>query len=128
MDRIYIVTDRKLAGEKFFEIIDALLKEGYRFIQLRENDLSAVELCRMVEKILDLSKGHIDLVINDRVDIAHIYQIFGVQLKEVSIDPLLVKKYFPKLKIGLSLHNEESLVNNNFADFYLFGNVFETSC
>lgn len=127
MDRIYIITDRKLAGEKFFEIIATILKEGYGFIQIRENDLNATELCAMIEKILDMANYDVNLVMNDRVDIAHIYNLFGVQLKEVSIKPDLVKKYFPHLKIGLSIHDEKR-INDNIADFYVFGNVYETQC
>lgn len=127
MDRIYIVTDRKLAGERFFEIISNLLKEGYTFIQIRENDLNAIELCRMVEKILSIANDNINLIMNDRVDIAHIYNLFGVQLKEVSTKPELVKRYFPHLKIGLSIH-DETRINDNIADFYVFGNVFDTKC
>ena len=127
MERIYIITDIKLAGERFFEIITNLLKEGYRFIQIRENDLNAIELCKMVEKILNIANENVNLVMNDRVDIAHIYNLFGVQLKEVSIEPDLVKKHFPNLKIGLSVHDEKR-INDNIADFYVFGNVFETQC
>lgn len=127
MERIYIITDRKLAGERFFEIITNLLKEGYRFIQIRENDLNAIELCKMVEKILNIANGNVNLVMNDRVDIAHIYNLFGVQLKEVSIEPNLVKTHYPNLKIGLSIHDEKR-INDNIADFYVFGNVYETQC
>lgn len=127
MDRIYIITDRKLAGERFFEIITNLLKAGYRFIQIRENDLNAIELCKMVEKILNIANENVNLVMNDRVDIAHIYNLFGVQLKEVSIEPNLVKTYYPNLKIGLSIHDEKR-INDNIADFYVFGNVYETQC
>lgn len=129
MDRIYIITDRKLAGENLFEIIKNLVKEGYRFIQLRENDLSPLEMCQMTEKILNITNNDINLVINDRVDIAKIYNLYGVQLKEISISPHLVKKNFPDLKIGLSCHEEKRLLSNEaVADFFVFGNIFETSC
>lgn len=129
MDRIYIITDRKLAGANFYTIISALLKEGFNFIQLRENDLTAKELSEIIDKILKIADDKINLVINDRVDLAYIYNVFGVQLKEVSIEPSLVKKKFPQLKIGLSVHDEERVKRFcNEADFFVYGNVFETSC
>ncbi len=129
MERIYIVTDRKLAGDRFFEIIKNLVREGYRFIQLRENDLSAQKLSIMIEKILDITGGQIKLVINDRADLAKIYQLYGVQLKEISPKPELIKKIFGELMVGVSCHNtERATENQKWADFFVYGNVFETEC
>ncbi len=129
MDFIYIVSDRKLAKDRFFEIIKNVVEEGYSFIQLRENDLSAIELTNIIEKLHEITKGKIKLVINDRVDVAKIYSLYGVQLKKTSLSPTLVKKYFSDLKIGVSCHDEKRVKEyDNVADFFVYGNVFETSC
>lgn len=128
LDKIYVVTDRKAAGEQFFEILENLIASGLAFIQLREKDLSAAELYSLGKKIQELGrKRGLKLVINDRIDVAIALNAYGVQLTERSLTPDIVKRITKSLKVGLSVHDEERLKKfERYVDFFLFGNVFET--
>ena len=127
-DRLYVISDRKLAGDKFFQIIASLIEEGFNFIQLREKDLSADELYILGKEIIKIGgKSRLKLVINDRVDVALALNAYGVQLTEKSLEPALVKKISKKLKIGLSIHDEKRVKRfEDLCDFFVYGNVFET--
>lgn len=127
-DRVYIVTDRKSAGKRFFEIIENLVLNGLTFIQLREKDLSAIELYQLGKKLQEICKGkELRLVINDRIDVAIALKAYGVQLTEGSLTPDIVKSISKRVKIGLSVHNRDRLQKyKKLADFFVFGNIFNT--
>lgn len=127
-DRVYVITDRKAAGDRFLAVIKTLVESGFTFIQLREKDLSPKELYDLGEKIIALGgKKRVRLVINDRVDVALALKAYGVQLTEKSLQPEIVKSFVKKIKIGLSVHDLERVKRfEEFVDFFVFGNVFET--
>ncbi|GAB4432170.1 MAG: thiamine phosphate synthase [bacterium] len=128
LGKIYVVTDRKAAGEQFFEILENLIASGLTFIQLREKDLPAAELYSLGKKIQKLGKKRgLKLVINDRIDVAVALNAYGVQLTERSLTPDIVKRITKNLKVGLSVHDEERIKRfERYVDFFLFGNVFDT--
>lgn len=127
-ERVYVITDRKAAGNNFFPIIEALIANGFTFIQLREKDLSAFELYLLGKKIIEMGRGtELKLVVNDRLDVALALKAYGVQLTENSLTADVVKKLSKDIKIGVSIHDERRLkLFEAFADFFVFGNVFET--
>ncbi|PLS01174.1 thiamine phosphate synthase [Neobacillus cucumis] len=94
-------------------------------IHLREKQKTARELFQAVEllsKNIPLSK----LIINDRVDVAFTTRAAGVQLAFHSLGPMIVKKAFPQLKVGCSIHSKsdgEKALRDG-ADYVLFGHVF----
>lgn len=128
LPRICIVTDRKLVGDNFLSFIEELLKLDFNFIQLREKDLSPVELYNLAKKILKIGNDKIKLIINDRVDVACLSGAKGVHLGVNSIPSDMVKKKFSELLVGISVHSIDELKRNTHFDYVFFGNVFETDC
>lgn len=129
LSRICVVTDRKLDSDNFWENLKKLIENDFLFIQLREKDLSAKELLIMAQKVLDLKKGkEVSLFINDRADVAHVVCAKGVHLPENGIPAKMIKRSFPSLKIGISVHSLDALVSQSDYDYVIFGNVFETDC
>lgn len=98
-------------------------------IHLREKSWSARKLIEVIhflqEKGVPLSK----IIVNDRVDVAHVMQTAGVQLAHHSINLTYVREMYPALKIGCSVHSIEDAVKaeSNGADYILYGHLFETS-
>lgn len=127
-EKVYVITDRKAAGNNFFSIIEALIANDFTFIQLREKDLSAFELYLLGKKIIEMGRiTELKLVINDRLDVALALNAYGVQLTENSLTADVVKKLNKDIKIGVSIHDERRLkLYETFADFFVFGNIFET--
>ncbi len=95
-------------------------------IHLREKQRSARDLFQAVElltkKNIPLSK----IIINDRVDVAFVTSVRGVQLAFHSLDADLVKENFPQLMLGSSIHSYEEgeKAKEKGADYLLFGHVF----
>lgn len=128
LQRICIVTDRNLVGGKFLSFIKELLRLDFNFIQLREKDLSPIELYKLAKDILKISNENIELVINDRVDIVHLVGAKGVHLGIKSIPAHIVKDKLNDLLVGISVHSIDELKQNSNFDYVFFGNVFETDC
>ncbi len=128
LPRICIVTDRRLCKGSLVSSIKELVEKSFSFIQLREKDLSAKELFELALAISEFTKGKAKLVINDRVDIAKVLSAQGVHLGENSLPPHIVKKHFPELLVGISVHSLAELESKEGYDYIFFGNVFETDC
>jgi len=94
-------------------------------IHLREKEKTAKELFEAVDLLsrdIPLSK----IIINDRVDVAFATRVAGVQLAFHSLEPLMVKKSFPNLRVGSSIHScqEGEKALRDGADYALFGHIF----
>lgn len=68
------------------------------------------------------------IIVNDRIDIAHIMGCYGVQLATHSIDASLVKNKFEHLSIGCSVHSILEAIEKEKAGahYLLYGHIFET--
>ena len=67
---LYLVTDRKMAGDKLEEIVETAIKSGVTMVQLREKQASFEEFCekaKQMKKVCD--KYNIPLIINDSVEV-----------------------------------------------------------
>ncbi|HWP44976.1 MAG TPA: thiamine phosphate synthase, partial [Blastocatellia bacterium] len=76
---LYLITDRRVLPRRAEqEELDALrifvsdaLASGVDMVQIRERDLSARELFRLVEPLAELARRHhARLLVNDRADVA----------------------------------------------------------
>lgn len=107
---LYLVTNRKaLELEDFFNIIRAAIDGGVRIVQLREKDLSAREMINIGKKLLSvLQPLGIPLIINDRVDVAHVIGADGVHLgqSDLSVEEARII-LGEKAIIGLSVESLE---------------------
>ncbi|MBT2730394.1 thiamine phosphate synthase [Bacillus sp. ISL-75] len=94
-------------------------------IHLREKQKTARELFQAVDllsKDIPLSK----IIINDRGDVAFATRVSGVQLAFHSLESAIVKKAFPELRVGSSIHSyhEGEKALQDGTDYVLFGHVY----
>lgn len=97
-------------------------------LHLREPNLSAAELLDLIEALLGHSYSPEQLTVHDRVDVAHVAGI-GVQLTRRSLRVRDVRRHFPNLVIGKSVHSlaEALAAEAEGADRLLYGHIYPTA-
>jgi thiazole tautomerase (transcriptional regulator TenI) len=98
------------------------------YLHLREKQWTAKEL---MNAVMDLTGKGVPLdkiIINDRADVAAAVGTKGVHLAYHSLPPDVVKKAFPELYIGCSIHSfqEAMMVEKKGADYVFYGHIFST--
>jgi len=125
-----LITNRKICEAKLADIISQAIDGGVETVQLREKDLSSVELYVLASEIREITmeKGA-NLIINDRVDIALAVDADGVHLGWKSLGIGLVRKMIGHDKlIGFSAHNlqEAKKAEDSGADYVTISPIFDT--
>ncbi|WP_203364371.1 thiamine phosphate synthase [Bacillus sp. REN10] len=100
------------------------------YVHIREKHRSAKEILEWVESFIDVGVPAKKIIVNDRLDVALVSGVAGVQLTENSLPVVEAKKIEPALTVGCSVHDPEvaSIYAEHGADFILFGHIYETSC
>ena len=99
-------------------------------VQLREKDMVPFELLRLARRLRRVTEGRALLIVNDRVDVALLAGVDGVQLGETALDVSDVRQLVgPDMLIGRSVHSEVGAVDAECqgADYLVLGTVFETA-
>jgi thiamine-phosphate diphosphorylase len=134
-----LVTDRRRLGaaigarptdwiDALHEQVKAAAGSGIDMVQVREPDLEAGELTRLVRSLMRQVGGTATKVlVNDRVDVALAANASGVHLKEQSILPGEVRRIAPGLVIGCSVHGTAGIAARKAADFLIAGTVLPTA-
>jgi thiamine-phosphate pyrophosphorylase len=121
----YYVTDRRRGD--VLACARRAVRDGVELIQIREKDLPARELLRLVSTIRDVAAGtKTRVLVNDRLDIALAAGIDGVHLPADGLPPERVR---PLVKLlGVSTHTIEEAIEAEKAraDFIVFGPIFES--
>ncbi|HEV8168070.1 MAG TPA: thiamine phosphate synthase, partial [Pyrinomonadaceae bacterium] len=101
--RIYPITDTQLSGLSHAEQVRLLSLGGASLIQLREKRMPALEF---YEQARAAKQSGVQLIINDRVDIALAIGASGVHLGQDDLPPEAARKLLgPQTIIGYSTHN-----------------------
>lgn len=121
------VTDGSRPVKELAEIIIAI-KDEIDFVQIREKTKSVQAIMTLLDEI---QAGGVDkekIIINDRLDIVLLKGIPNLQLPENGIPVKLVKKQYPHLRVGCSVHSFEKAreVEREGADYVVYGHCFET--
>lgn len=129
---LYIVTDRTWLGEnKLEDQVEAIIKAGATFIQLREKSLDFEDFVAEGLKIKTLTdKYQIPFVINDNIDVALAIDADGVHIGQSDMDVAAARALIGKNKIlGVSAQTTEQalLAEKQGADYIGVGAVFQTS-
>lgn len=128
---LYLVTDRKMAGDKLEEIVETAIKSGVTMVQLREKQASFEEFCEkaiQMKKVCD--KYNIPLIINDSVEVCLAVDAAGVHLGSCDCDIAMARKILGNNKIiGASARdlNLAKLAEKQGADYLGVGAVFGTT-
>ncbi len=128
---LYLVTDRlQTGGRDLLDVLAGAVAGGARAVQLREKDLQTIEMYRLAQRVLALTRqAGAALVINDRVDVALALGADGVHLTRKSLPPAEVRCLVgPRMLIGVSCHGSEDVreAMEGGADFLVLGPIYAT--
>ena len=125
-----LITDRKVCDIKLTDIIKQAIEGGIGTVQLREKDLSTRDLYSLAKEIREITeKKDVNLIINDRVDIAIAVDADGVHLGWQSLEINIVRRMIGRDKlIGFSAHSlkEAERAENSGADYVTISPIFDT--
>lgn len=129
--RLFIVTNEEVAGRGGFDDqLERVLAVGGRLcaVQLRAHGLRGSAVYDLAGKLRRLTERHeAGLWINDRIDVAIAIRADGVQLGSLSMDTGSARRLVGRSAwIGHSVHAVRE-VEATEADFYVLGNVYETT-
>jgi thiamine-phosphate diphosphorylase len=107
----------------------ACARAGVDLLQVRERDLDAIALLRLVTDILDVVRPYaLRVVVNDRVDVALATGGAGVHLRGDSMPTAAVRKLLRGRVLGRSVHSVAELAAaGRGLDYLICGTVFPTA-
>lgn len=130
--RLYVITDRQLAGNKSYEeIVSEAIRGSADVIQLRDKFASKNELIDIGKKLRQITiEADVSFIVNDYPEVAKIVDADGVHIGQDDISFKEAKRILGENKIvGLSTHNKEQILEaiRIGADYIGVGPVFETT-
>ena len=129
--RVYPLTDRHISGLSHAQQVLALSSSGARIIQLREKELSSREFYDQASAAIRVApKDRVQIIINDRVDIAHALKANGVHLGQEDLPPVAAREILGSgAIIGVSTHSLEQVreAAGMPVDYVALGPIFQTT-
>jgi len=122
--RLYLVTDRKVAGGRdLFEIVREALEGGVTMVQLREKDCDTGTFLDIAVRMKEVLRGSgVPLIINDRVDIALACGADGVHIGQSDMPYDTARQLLgPDKIVGLSVENLHEVEEANSLDLDYIG-------
>jgi len=130
--RLYAVTDRKwLGGNSFRDQVEACIKGGVTFVQLREKNIPFEEYVQLGKEIRQVTNQyHIPFVINDEVEVAIACGADGVHVGQQDMEAGNVRRKIGEERIlGVSVQtaSQALLAQEQGADYLGVGAIFSTA-
>lgn len=128
LNELHIISTGQQSKYKFIEKVIAIANK-VDYIHLRERNWQAKDHIEVIDRLIQNGVARSKIIINDRVDLAVTEGLAGVQLTRHSIPIQKVKKSFPNLKIGCSVHSISEAIQQekSGADYLIYGHIFETN-
>ncbi len=131
LPRLYPLTDVQLTGLTHGEQVELLSAGGATLIQLREKEMPAREFYEQAKAAVAVAAQRgVQLLINDRVDIALAVRAHGVHLGQDDMPPEAARRLLgPDAVIGYSTHNiEQAIAATKLPiDYLAIGPIFATT-
>jgi thiamine-phosphate pyrophosphorylase len=128
---LYALTDTHISGLSHAEQVELLSAGGATLIQLREKELPALEFYEQAKAAVDVAaRRGVQLIVNDRVDVALAVGAHGVHLGQDDMPPEAARRLLgPTAIIGYSTHNiEQAMAATKLPiDYLAIGPIFATS-
>ncbi len=129
---LYLVTDDKFfQGRDLVQTIEAAIRGGITALQYRFKNKSTRQMYEELLVLRELTKRYeVDLVVNDRVDLALAVEADGVHVGQEDLPPDIVRKLVgDKMYIGYSVNSVDKLreVEHLPIDYIGFGSVYDTA-
>src|ERR1044071_3913162 len=104
---VYALTDVQLSGLSHSEQVELLCLGGASLVQLREKQMSALEFYEQARAaVIVAERWGMQLIINDRVDVALAVGARGVHLGQDDLPPVAARNLLgPSAIVGYSTHN-----------------------
>lgn len=130
LPRVYALTDVQLSGLSHVEQLELFIAGGAALVQLREKNMPAVEFYEQAQAAVAVAERRgVQLIINDRVDIALGVGAHGVHLGQDDLPPEAARKLLGETSIiGYSTHNlDQALAAVKLPiDYLAIGPIFRT--
>jgi thiamine-phosphate pyrophosphorylase len=131
LPRVYPLTDVQLSGLSHAEQVRLLSLGGATLIQLREKRLSPLEFYEQAKAAMETAaRSGVQLIVNDRVDLALAVRAYGVHLGQDDMPPEAARRLLgPRAIVGYSTHNVEQALAAvaQPIDYIAIGPIFETA-
>ena len=131
LPKIYPITDTLISGLSHAEQIELLAAGGASLIQLREKRASPREFYEAALEAMSMARRlGVQIIINDRVDIAIAVRADGVHLGQDDLPPDRARILLGASRIvGFSTHSLEQALAADSApvDYVAIGPIFQTS-
>ncbi len=131
LPRLYAITDRNVTGLSHEEQVRLLAAGGVQLVQLREKTASPRDFYQAAQGAVRLARElGLQVIINDRVDIALALDADGVHLGQEDISPEKARSLLGAGKtVGFSTHSLEQAkaADQLPVDYIAIGPIFPTS-
>ncbi len=131
LPRVYPLTDVELSGFSHAEQVELLSLGDATFIQLREKRMPALEFYEQAKAAVAVAERNgVQLIINDRVDVAIAVGADGVHLGQDDLPPDAARKLLgPAAILGYSTHNMDQALEavKLPIDYLAIGPIFPTN-
>jgi thiamine-phosphate diphosphorylase len=133
---VCMITDRRRLGaggeDVLVQRVTAGAAAGVDLIQVRERDMDAAALSRLVARCLDgVRRTRARVLVNDRLDVALAAGAHGVHLRGDSMPAARARGLAPAgFLIGRSVHSVDEAMRvsaEGGVDYLIFGSVFATA-
>ncbi|HEY2963152.1 MAG TPA: thiamine phosphate synthase [Pyrinomonadaceae bacterium] len=131
LPRVYPITDTQISGLSHAEQVALFADAGATVVQLRDKHALALQFYEQARAALEVARRRgVQLIINDRVDIALAIGATGVHLGQDDLPPEAARRLLGDgVVIGFSTHNLTQAIEASTwpVDYLAIGPIFQTS-